>query len=85
MRTFNLSGINQLGTSVKLGKDVISFTDGNKHFSIVIMSDSHIQLTTAKGSYNLTKHPTLNYYNGICNNRKVQVHLKAISGWLKFW
>ena len=85
MKSFALFGINQLGVAQKLGKDVISFVDRDGIFSIVVTDAGTIQLTTKKGCYNLSKHPTLNYYNGECNGHKVQVHLKAISGWIKFW
>jgi hypothetical protein len=85
MKTFILAGVNQLGNSVALGKDVISFTDKDKKFSITITDASYIQLKTEKGVYNLSKHPTLNYYHAVCGGHKVQIHLKAVSGWLKFW
>lgn len=85
MKTFTLVGIDQLGAKARIGKDVISFTDLESKFSIVILSDCAIQLTTNKGCYNLVKHPTLNYYFGECLGHKVQVHLKAISGWIKYW
>ena len=85
MKSFSLAGINQLGVAQKLGKDVISFTDRDGLFSIVVTDPSYIQLNTKRGCYNLSKHPTLNYYNGECSGHKVQVHLKATAGWLKFW
>ena len=85
MKSFQLAGINQLGVAQKLGKDVISFVNREGDFSITVTDSSYIQLSTKKGVYNLSKHPTLNYYNGECNGHKVQVHLKATAGWLKFW
>jgi hypothetical protein len=85
MKTFNLFGINALGHAVKLGKEVISFTDDKKQFSIIILDSCYVQMTTAKGVYNLSKHPTLNYYNATINGHKVQIHLDKVVGWLKFW
>jgi hypothetical protein len=85
MKTFALFGINQLDQPVKLGKEVISFTDADGNFSITVTDACYVQLKTSKGVYNLSKHPTLNYFNATINGHKVQVHLKATTGWLKFW
>lgn len=84
-KSFTLAGINQLGVAVDNPKDIISFNDRDGKFSITMTDSSYIQLSTKRGVYNLSKHPTLNYYNGECNGHKVQVHLKATTGWLKFW
>lgn len=85
MKTFTLVGIDQMNVAQTVGKNVIAFVNREGDFSITIKDASNIQLATKKGCYNLPKHPTLNYYNGECNGHKVQVHLKAVSGWLKFW
>jgi len=91
MKSFALFGINQLDQPVKLGKEVISFTDADKHFSLTVTDACYVQLKTSKGVYNLSKHPTLNYYNAIVPDAvdptkgyPVQVHLGKTTGWLKF-
>ena len=37
------------------------------------------------GGYPLDKHPTQNYYYGVCNGIKVQISLKKIVGELRAW
>jgi hypothetical protein len=85
MKSFDLVGVNQLGVAQEKGKDVISFTDRDGNFSISVLDSSYIQLSTKKGCYNLSKHPTINYFSGTLNGHKVQVHLKPVSGWIKYW
>lgn len=85
MRSFTLAGHTITGDKARVAKDVALFTDAKCIFSITIADASSIKLTTVKGKYTMQKHAVLNYYYGICNGRKVQVHLKAVSGWLKFW
>lgn len=85
MRSFNLVGKTLDGTVARIGKDVVIFVDTDVKFSVTVLDASRVNLTTAKGSYTLIKHQSLNIYQGTCNNHKVQVSLKAISGWIKFW
>jgi hypothetical protein len=90
MKTFTLVGINAIGEVAKLGKDVISFVDEDRTFSITMPDISYVQLKTNQSVYNLTKHHTINYYNATLTSQsgkvnKIQIHLKAVSGWLKVW
>ena len=42
-------------------------------------------ISTPKGSYNLSKYPTLNIFTGVCNGTKVHVSLKKVVGELRTW
>ena len=68
--------------------DVTYFTDPKKKLGVYKVNNKLtpcISLHTAKGNYELEKHPTLNYYHGVCNGVKVQVSLKKIVGELRYW
>jgi hypothetical protein len=80
-----VKGINALGEPVKLAKDVATFTDDKHKLSVTIVDISTVRLVTTKGSYLLQKHPTLNIYQGTCNERKVQCSLQKIVGWVGYW
>lgn len=42
-------------------------------------------LYTPKDTYELTKHPSQNYYHAICAGHKVQVTIKKMVGELRYW
>ena len=84
MKRIAIVGVNSLNEPVKLSKDVRSFTDAKQYFKVTLNADS-ITITTPKGVYNLSKHPTLNIYNGVCSGHKVNVSIKKIAGEIRFW
>ena len=84
MKTFALFGINASSAPVKLGKDVRAFIDKDHNFDITFLTNGSIQLVTNKGKYILPQHPVMNYYHATLNGCPVQIHIKAVSGWLKF-
>lgn len=85
MTKVKLVGVNALGETVKLGKEVHHFGDAKNCFGVYIIDASTVKLCTAKGSYLLKKHATLNIYMGILNNRKTHVILKQVVGELIYW
>lgn len=85
MKTFILVGRKADNTNARIGTEVRTFTDKDNNFVVSYLDTGSIQLVTAKGTYTLQKHPVLNIYSATLNGHKVQVSLKAISGWLKFW
>lgn len=44
-----------------------------------------VKLVTKKGQYLLPKHPSQNYWHGVCNGTKVHVILSPIVGKVIFW
>jgi len=85
MKSIKLVGVNVLDSEVKLSKDVHCFTDIKRRISVAKLDKETIQLTTAKGVYELYKHPSLNIYQGKCGNHKVHVTLRKIVGEVRFW
>jgi hypothetical protein len=84
MKRIDLFAVNAIGEPVKLAKDAVRFVDSNNYFSITV-EVNHIVVTTPKGSYKVTKHPTLNIFNGKLNGHSMSVSLKKIVGELRYW
>lgn len=88
-RSFTLAGVDVIGNTVKLSKDVVAFTGHNDHFRVVRTDDDrYIRLVTPKGTYPLQKHKSLNIYQGTWgadNSRKMQISLKKVVGELVIW
>lgn len=84
MKSFKLSGVNAIGNTVKLSKDVVAFT-GNADYFRVVRNKGSVKVITPKGCYNLVKHPTLGIYTGKCGSTKVHVSLKKVVGELRYW
>lgn len=81
-----LQGVNALDESVQYGKDVSHFTDEKNYFRVEKSSPGNLKLTTPKGVYYLKRHTQLNIYQGFFgDNRKMQVSLKKVSGWIGYW
>ena len=85
IRKFRLQGVNALGERVKLGAEVVSFTDEKKYFSIKIESPTTIRLVTPKGSYSMKKHQSLNLFQANIAGHKAQVSLQKVIGWIGYW
>lgn len=91
MRTLDLVGILADGKEAKTSDaaNVVHFADKQGHVQITKMMDSdnpdYIKMVTSTGIYRLPKHATLNYYHGVCNGVKVQVHLKKVVGTVRYW
>ena len=70
----------------KSGKNVDYYKTPDS-FAVVThrQGESTVTLTTTKGKYMLSKHPTMNFYQGSCGGYKVQASLKATLGVLRAW
>jgi hypothetical protein len=90
MKRAQLLGVNTLSEPVKFGADVVAFVSSDNYFKITPDRNPEgvifaVKVTTPKGSYVLTKHPTLNVYAGICGRTKVHISLKKIIGEVRYW
>jgi len=85
MTKIQLAGVNALGEAIQLSKDVVRFTDDKSQISVSIVDQATVRLVTTKGSYVLTKHPTLNIYQGTLAGHKCQITLKKVVGTLTYW
>lgn len=56
----------------------------NEYFHAEVVGNT-LLLTTPKGEYKLVKHPTQNYWLCTANSVKVQITLKKIVAYLRFW
>lgn len=89
-RRYRLSAINALNEPVKFAKDCVAFTSITDYFRVVRESPEQLKLITGKGTYLLTKHATLDIYQGTWQDsskrtRKMQITLKKITGELHIW
>ena len=88
-RSFPLAGVDVIGNTVKLSKDVVAFTGHNDHFRVVRTDDDRfIRLITPNGTYPLQKNNYLNIYQGVWGtdkSRKMHISLKKIVGELIIW
>lgn len=65
---------------------VTDFKDINNNFEIMNSEGSSLLLTTSKGQYTLTAHPSIeNLFTGICAGTKVHFTKKRIVGKLIYW
>lgn len=85
MTKITIAGVNALNEPVKLAADVHRFTDEKNRVSVTIIDATSVKLVTAKGVHTLTKHPTLNIYQGVCAGHKTHIILKKIVGQLIYW
>lgn len=85
MTKITITGVNALGEPVKLAADIHRFTDDKNRVSVYILNDYTIKLVTAKGSYQIQRHPSLNIYAGEFNGHKVHISLKKIVGHVIYW
>jgi hypothetical protein len=84
-KQFKLKGVNALDEVVKLGKDVLRFTDEKNYFSVEKASPGNLKVTTPKGVYHLKRNTQQNIYQGTLGGHKVQVSLQKVSGWIGYW
>ena len=84
--TLKLHGIMANGHDAKTSDAnlVTAFVTDDRKYSVVIRDDRAF-LRTAKGNYQLTKHPVANRYQGVVNGIKMHITTKAIVGQIIYW
>ncbi len=93
MKRIKLIAVDSTGTPVKSHNcgSAVKFVDANDYFSITKVNDKlrvitpQLQIITPKDTYYLTKHASLDIYQGILKGHKVHVSLKKIVGELRYW
>jgi hypothetical protein len=57
-----------------------------KEFTLTEATDgSVVALTTARGSYTIPRHPTINAYIGVAITTKIRITIKKGTAWLTYW
>ena len=61
------------------------FNKSEHQVTVFNITDKYATVATVKGQYTLTKHDTLNIYQGECNGIKVHFTKKKIVAQLIYW
>lgn len=88
MKSFNLTGVNIFNKpcSIQQVSQVVSFVSEDQYLEIKSTeAGSGYLLVTPKGSYVLTKHPTLNIWTTVANGHKVHATIKKLVATLRYW
>lgn len=83
---FDLRGVDALGNPARIGKDVVKFVDTKNRVSVYRCANpSIVKLVTSKGVYFMKKNANgKNIFQASISSNKVEVHLKAVSGWFGY-
>ena len=84
-REICLVGKNSSYEEARLGSEVTHFRNDDKQVTVGDITDTLAIMITKKGKYRLTKHKSLNIYQGTCKGIKTQFIPKKIVAKILYW